>query len=136
MIAITTPDSIAHHLPTLPDGTPDFDSYTTSIATQNALATAYDAGHWQPYSLPEPELETPEPNWQGFRLALLQSATFRDWSEELPATWREDLKLAAIAANPEALQATYDHCVSLTQPGPVAAEWRDIAAQHHIPVVF
>lgn len=133
MIAITTPDNITH----LVASAEAIATYSSSAATVAALQSAYDAGHWEPYTPPEPEPAPPEPNWQNFRLALLQSATFRDWSERLPATWREDLKLAAIAANAEAVQGTYDHCKTLALPGHTAATgWQQIATENHIPVTF
>ena len=88
-----------------------------------------------------PDLEQvelpPSPDWQAFRLSLLQSQSFRDWSEQLPDTWREDLKLSAIAANPEALQGLYNHCATLNIPGYTStSEWQQIADENHIPVKF
>lgn len=86
---------------------------------------------------PEPPPVLPSPNWQNFRLALLQSTTFRDWSERLPATWREDLKLAAMAANTEALQGIYDFLAHQHTPEYEAAvEWQAIADLNHISITF
>ncbi|MGG6241863.1 hypothetical protein ACQ4N7_24835 [Nodosilinea sp. AN01ver1] len=120
------------------DGQPDFASqFPNSQATQDALQAAYDAGDWEPYEPPQAEPELLPPDWPAFRLALLQSESFRTWSETLPATWREDLKMAALVANAEALQATYDHCKTLNLPGHVAASgWQQIATEHRIPVKF
>ncbi|MBD1917171.1 MULTISPECIES: hypothetical protein [Cyanophyceae] len=138
IIKITTSDGIEHPVPAKPDGSPDFEGYApNSMATRDALQSAYAAGNWEHYTPPEPEPEQPEPNWQDFRLALLESATFRDWSERLPATWREDLKLAAIAANSEALQSIYDHCKSLSMPVLSSVSgWQQIANENYIPVTF
>lgn len=91
---------------------------------------------------PEPQLEPePEPppliNWQGFRLALLASASFRAWSEDLPATWREDLKLAAIENNTTAVQSIYNLLAQQFPPDFTQAEgWQAIADENHIPLVF
>lgn len=131
MISITTGDGLTHYLDSA-----EAIALTPSPNTRAALQAAYDAGNWEDYIPPEQAPEIP-PDWQGFRLALLQSQTFRAWSEALPATWREDLKLAAIAANPEAVQATYDYCKTLNLPGHTAAtEWQALAAAHSIPVTF
>lgn len=133
MIAITTPDGLTHHL----DSPQAIAAYSSSPATVAVLQTAYDAGQWQPYTPPPPQPEAPSPDWQNFRLALLQSATFRDWSERLPATWREDLKLAAIAANDEALQSIYDLLAQQYPPDDeAAAEWQAIADVSSIPITF
>ena len=137
MITITLPSGAEHHVPTTSEGTPDLDVYTTSPNTRVALQTAYDAGDWQPYEPPQTEPEPPPPDWSAFRLALLQSESFRTWSEGLPATWREDLKMAALVANAEALQRVYDYCESISEPPQAAAaEWQQIAQENGIPVMF
>lgn len=108
---------------------PSREGYCLKIAEyQQAVAT-------QPPT-PEPEPE-PGPDWVGFRLALLLTESFRTWSEGLPATWREDLKLSAIAANAEALQQVYNVCERLSEPQPSAvAEWQQLAEENRIPVIF
>lgn len=137
VIKITLSSGVEHYLQQQTAGSPDFESYSSSIATQDALQAAFDRGDWEPYEPPQVEPEPIPPNWPAFRMALLKSATFRSWSKSLEDTWREDLKLAAIARNAEALQETYNHCVTLTLPGPVAVEeWQQIATENHIPVTF
>ncbi|MFQ4139630.1 hypothetical protein PGN35_025300 [Nodosilinea sp. PGN35] len=132
MITITTADAIIHTLES-PEAIADIPSPNTRAALQ----AAYDAGHWELYEPPQAEPEPLPPDWPAFRLALLQSASFRLWSEALPATWREDLKLAAIAANAEALQSIYTHCTTLHSPGHTAAtEWQQVADHHRIPITF
>lgn len=132
MIAIKTPDELVHYL--------EDEAAIAAIESPNTravLQAAYDAGHWEPYAPPSPEPEPTEPDWQSFRLALLQSASFREWSERLPDTWREDLKLAAIAANADALQSIYNLLAQQHTPEYEAAlEWQEIADQLFIPVTF
>ncbi|MGB3203267.1 MAG: hypothetical protein WBA99_20340 [Nodosilinea sp.] len=124
-------------MPCFANGRPDCDSYSSSANTRAALLAAYDRGDWEPYTPPEPEPSPPAPDWPGFRLALLRSESFRTWSEGLPATWREDLKLSAIAANAEALQTIYDYCETISEPSPdAAAEWQQIAQENGVPVMF
>lgn len=133
MIAITTPDQITHFV----ESAEAIATYSSSAATVAALQTAYDAGHWETFSLPEPEAAPLPPDWTTFRLLLVQSTTFRAWSEALPDTWREDLKSCAILANVAALQSTYTHLASIYPPEPsAAAEWQAIATANHIPVTF
>ncbi|MBE9159725.1 hypothetical protein IQ265_23230 [Nodosilinea sp. LEGE 06152] len=136
-ITIQTVDGITHGPIEVVNSVPELAAYSNSVATQNALQAAYDLGNWEPYESPQTEPEPLPPDWPAFRLALLKSAMFRAWSELLPATWREDLKMAALVANAEALQVTYNHCAALTLPGPAAvAEWQQIADQNQIPVTF
>lgn len=137
MMAITLESGSTHLVDTLPSGEPDLLTYTSSENTRAALQAAYDAGQWETYTPPEPELEDLPSDWSAFRLALLQSETFRDWSERLPATWREDLKMAALAANGEALQSIYDLLAPQHTPEYEAAmEWQQIANENHIPITF
>lgn len=132
MIAITTPDGLTHTL----ENEAAIASID-SINTRAALQAAYDAGHWKPYTPPEPEPPPPEPNWEDFRLTLMVSTAFRDWAAELPADWREDLKACAILCNAGALQSTYTRLASIYTPEPDAAdEWQQIATDAHIPVKF
>lgn len=132
MIRVTTADGLTHEIES-----PEAIAAIESPNTRAALQVAYTRGDYEPYTPPEPEPQPPEPNWQDFRLKLLQSETFRDWSERLPATWREDLKLAAMAANEEAVQSIYNHCKTLALPGHTAAAgWQQIATANHIPVNF
>jgi len=132
MIAVTTPDNITHFL-----DSPEAIALIPSANTRAALQAAYDAGNWESYTPPEPPTEPEPPNWPAFRMALLQDASFRTWSEGLPDTWREDLKMSAIAANPEALQGVYDYCESISEPSSeAAAAWQQIAQQNGIPVMF
>lgn len=133
MIAITTGDGIRHVL----ESESAIADYSPSPATVAALQAAYDAGNWEPYTPPEPEPETPEPNWQDFRLSLMVNEAFRLWAADLPADWREDLKSCALVCNAEALQSTYFLLASLDPPEPeAAAEWQQIATANHIPVTF
>lgn len=138
MILLTTPDNLTHGPIALnPDDSPDLASYSSSPNTQAALQAAYAAGNWEHYTPPEPEPEQPEPNWSEFRLELMVSPSFRTWALTIPADWREDLKMAALAANLEALQSVYSHLASLYPPEPAAADaWQQIANDAHIPVVF
>ncbi|MBE9157689.1 hypothetical protein IQ265_12755 [Nodosilinea sp. LEGE 06152] len=134
---LITINGYEHVIPLTEDG-PDVSGYPP--AGQATLLEEYAAGRWEPYTPPElaPEpISAALPDWPAFRLALLKSATFRAWSEALPATWREDLKLAAIAANEEALQGIYNLLVEQSSPdGTAAAEWQAIADANHIPLTF
>ncbi|PSR12330.1 hypothetical protein C8255_26755 [filamentous cyanobacterium CCP3] len=137
MIKIKLTADVFHLITATPEGQPDLDAYTSSFNTRAALQAAYDAGNWEPYEPPQAELGQMPPDWSAFRMALLQSESFRTWSEVLPATWREDLKMAALAANAEALQTVYDICESISEPSPeAAAEWQQIAQENAIPVMF
>lgn len=132
MIGITTGDGLTHYLENelaIAD--------TASPNTRAALQTAYDAGNWKLYTPPPPQPAPLEPDWKTFRLALLKSKSFRLWSELLPNSWREDLKMAAMVGNAEALQDIYNYCKTLSPPLPAAvAEWQKLATQNHIPVTF
>lgn len=133
MIAITTSDNITH----LVASEAAIASYSSSAATVAALQAAYDSGHCKPYTPPAPQPAPLEPDWKTFRLALLKSKSFRLWSELLPNSWREDLKMAAMVGNAEALQDIYNYCKTLSPPLPAAvAEWQKLATQNHIPVTF
>ncbi|MEA5447328.1 hypothetical protein VB780_02025 [Leptolyngbya sp. CCNP1308] len=130
MIKITLPSGSFHLVESI-------ESYTSSENTRAALQAAYDAGDWEDFTPPEPEPEPAPPNWSDFRLTLMVDTGFRDWAATLPADWREDLKLAAIATNATALQGIYDHLATYYPPAPAAAaEWQAIAAANNIPVVF
>lgn len=132
MIAITTPDGLTHYLESA-----EAIALAPSPNTSAALQAAYDAGDWETYEPPQAEPEPEPPDWIAFRLALLQSESFRTWSEGLPATWREDLKMSALVANAEALQSVYDYCETISEPAPAAAaEWQQIAQENGIPVMF
>jgi hypothetical protein len=137
VIKITLLSGFDHVVPTDLNGTPNYAAYSTSLNTQAALQAAYDAGHWEPYTPPEPEPLPPEPDWSAFRLALMRSPSFRAWSEQIPDTWREDLKLSAIAANLEALQGCYD-VIKGDYPPTVEAveEWADLAQQNAIAIIW
>lgn len=135
MIAINTADGLIHYLE-------DAASIAAILSpnTRAALQAAYDAGNWGHYTLPE-LLPTPiaplPPDWKTFRLALLKSKSFRLWSELLPGTWREDLKMAAMVGNAEALQDIYNYCKSISLPGLAStSEWQKLADTSHIPVKF
>ncbi|MEA5449707.1 hypothetical protein VB780_14075 [Leptolyngbya sp. CCNP1308] len=133
MIGISTPDDLTHYLA----DEAAIAAYSTSPATVAELQAAYDAGHWEEFFPPEPEPEPAPPNWSDFRLTLMVDTGFRDWAATLPADWREDLKLAAIATNATALQGIYDHLATYYPPAPAAAaEWQAIATENHISVVF
>ncbi|MBE9155380.1 hypothetical protein IQ265_00770 [Nodosilinea sp. LEGE 06152] len=136
-ITIQTVDGITHGPIEVVNSVPELAAYSNSAATQNALQAAYDSGNWEPYELPQASPEPLPPDWPAFRLALLQSESFRTWSEALPDSWREDLKLAAITANAEALQSIYGYCKTLNLPGHMAASgWQQIANENRIPVKF
>lgn len=137
MITVLTSDEINHGPIAVVDSAPNFAAYSSSIATQNALKAACDAGNWQPYTSPTMIAEPLPPDWKTFRLALLKSKSFRLWSELLPSSWREDLKMAAMVGNAEALQSIYDYCKSISIPGFAStAEWQKLADTSHIPVTF
>lgn len=126
--------SCHHVLEMGPEG-PKLGAYP--LAGQSVLQSAYDSGQWEPYTEAESPTSEEEPNWSEFRLSLMVEKSFRAWAVSLPADWREDLKLAALAANPEALQNVYNYLVSVyPPPAAAAAVWADLAAQHHIPVIF
>lgn len=133
MIAITTSDNITH----LVASEAAIASYSSSAATVAALQAAYDSGHCKPYTPPAPQPAPLEPDWKTFRLALLKSKSFRLWSELLPNSWREDLKMAAMVGNAEALQDIYNYCKSISLPVPAStAEWQALADKSNIPVKF
>ena len=72
MIVIRTQgDGIEHLLSTLANGDPDYFAYSSSEATRIALAAAYAAGDYQPYTPPESIALPPEPNWDGFTGAIM-----------------------------------------------------------------
>lgn len=105
---------------------PSREGYCLKIAEYQAAVT------------PEPEPELPQPpDWPAFRLSLMQSATFRTWSEGLPATWREDLKMSALVGNLTALQGVYA-ALKGDYPPPVEAiaEWQAFAVEAAVPLEF
>lgn len=125
----------ALHILELSNGVLDLSEYPQM--GQDVLQAAYDAGRWHTYTPPTMIPESLPPDWKTFRLALLKSKSFRLWSELLPGTWREDLKLAAMAGNAEALQGIYDYCKSLSLPGLAStSEWQALANKSNIPVTF
>lgn len=125
----------ALHILELRNGALDLTSYPQM--GQEVLQDAYDAGQWKTYTPPAIPPEPPIPDWKTFRLALLKSKSFRLWSELLPGTWREDLKMAAMVGNAEALQDIYNYCKSISIPGLAStAEWQKLADTSHIPVKF
>lgn len=136
MIQITTLDGLCHTL----ESQSSIDAYSTSINTRTALREACAAGHWQPYTPPVPQVAPPPPpppDWKTFRLDLLKGKSFRVWSELLPGTWREDLKMAALVGNAEALQDIYNYCKSISLPLPAStSEWQRLADKSNIPVKF
>lgn len=133
MIAITTGDGIRHVL----ESEAAIAAYNSSFNTARVLKAACTEGHWKTHTPAQQPPEIPPPDWKTFRLALLKSKTFRLWSELLPSSWREDLKLAAVAANAEALQDIYNYCKSISLPGLAStSEWQQLADKSNIPVTF
>lgn len=129
MIAVTTPDQIQHLLP----DAAAIATYSTDPTTIALVQAAYDTGNW----VELPAAVAIAPDWSTFRIVLMTSTTFRAWAATLPDDWREDLKLVAIAANLEALQAIYNNLKQQHMPGlDSIAEWQAIADANGIAVVF
>ena len=132
ILQITTLDGIIHTLES-------FESIAdiTSINTRAALQTAYDAGNYETYTPPEPEPEPPETDPKGFKIAFMADPLFLEWQEALPATRREDLKMAAIMDNWPLVQALYTQlAAAVPLPTGAAAQWQALADAHTIPLEF
>jgi hypothetical protein len=62
---------------------------------------------------------------------------FLEWQEALPATRREDLKMAAIMDNWPLVQALYTQlAAAVPLPTGAAAQWQALADAHTIPLEF
>lgn len=73
-IVITTSDNLRHHI-SIVNGEPDIDGYSAYQPTRDALSAAYADGDWVSYTPPE-SVQIPEPDWDGFNLAILANAEF------------------------------------------------------------
>lgn len=133
MITITLPSGFVHG----PLDINDLATYSSSAATQSALQAAYDAGHWQPYTPPEPEPLPPEPNPALFRAALAQTESWLGWAETLPSVGYTNLTIAAANNNWAEAQLIYDRLSdNVPPPTGAAADWQALADANGIPITF
>jgi hypothetical protein len=143
VIKITLLSGFDHVVPTDPNGTPNYAAYSTSLNTQAALQAAYDAGHWEPYTPPEPEPRPIEPDWDGFNLAILTNAEFN-------AAYNTAMAAAPLvaAALPAALTQVATGSTSMLSvafnalcqvalvDSTLRDDWADIAEFHNLPTDF
>lgn len=93
-----------------------------------------DAGEW---IAGEPPEDAALPDLAGFRVAIMLNSSFQFWEEQIPATQRENLKLAAALGNLAELQALYEALALSYPPPPIARdEWQAIADTYHIDIAL
>ena len=143
MIIISTPDDVQHHLPTIADGSPNIEGYSTSPNTRAALQAAYDRGDWQTYTPPEPEPVEPEPQWDLFNLAILTNAEFNAAYNVAMAS--SPLVAAALPAaltqvstgSTAMIAVAFNALCQVAEVAPaLRATWAGIAENHYLPSEF
>jgi len=136
MIKIKLPSGFEHIIDVLPNETPDYAGYSSSVATQNALKTAYDNGDWESYTPPTIE-PPPTPTPSAFRAALAQTATWIAWAETLSFVSYTNLTIAAAQDNWVEAQAIYNAIKATTPPlGASVTAWQALADDNSIPITF
>ena len=136
-------NGLTHILALLPDGTPDYASYSKSVNTQNALLKAYSGGDFTEYIEPI-QAEVIEPNWDGFSLAIMAEPSFfavYQAAKQSPYSIAVDGLITTLTQAREGklnmFAVCYDAmCLGGNATAANKAEWAQLATDSNLPVEF
>ena len=121
---------------------PDFSGIDepTLSALQQAWADFLATGE-ELEIIPDPPPPPPEPDWLGFRLAMIPpsggASSFEAWLEQAKPLYQAAVTAAAMSADLSELQQIYSLLKGLYPPSPEqVAEWQGVANTYHIGLVF
>lgn len=101
------------------------------------ITAAYERGEYE--ILPD-IIPHPEPDWLGFRLAMIPpsgASTFEAWLEQSKPLYQAAVTAAAMSADLSELQQIYSLLKGLYPPSPEqVTEWQGVANTYHIGLVF